>query len=172
MKVESNKYISLFLIISLLLLHGNLFAKERKGAELIIQKTDRQKVRGELIAVKEKSLLLLERESGVDVTVDIGEIKEINIIKKSRALEGFLIGGMVGAMVGALSYSEPEGFTFLHFSQGVHLAFGAILLGLPGLFIGAVFGTDKEIQIEGKPEAEIQKILKDLRKKARIQDYN
>lgn len=42
------KYISLFLVASILLVSGNLFAKHRRGADLIIQKTDGTQVRGEL----------------------------------------------------------------------------------------------------------------------------
>jgi hypothetical protein len=39
-------------------------AEEKRGATLIIQKKDGQQVKGELIAVKENSLLLKEAESG------------------------------------------------------------------------------------------------------------
>jgi hypothetical protein len=45
------KFISLFLVFSILLLSGNIFPKERKGAELIIQKLDGQQAKGELIAM-------------------------------------------------------------------------------------------------------------------------
>jgi hypothetical protein len=62
------KFISLFLVVSILLLSMPLKAKERKGADLIIQKTDGTQVRSELIAVKENSLLLLERDSGAHVS--------------------------------------------------------------------------------------------------------
>ncbi len=65
------KFISLFLVFSILTLSIPLTAKERKGADLIIQKIDGQQVRGEFIAVKENSLLLLDRDTGADVTVDI-----------------------------------------------------------------------------------------------------
>ena len=65
------KFISLFLMFSILTLSIPLTAKERKGADLIIQKIDGQQVRGEFIAVKENSLLLLDRDTGADVTVDI-----------------------------------------------------------------------------------------------------
>ena len=47
------KTISLFLMFSVLSLSVPLTAKERKGADLIVQKTGGQQVRGELIAVKE-----------------------------------------------------------------------------------------------------------------------
>jgi hypothetical protein len=70
------KFTDLFLVFCILALSGNLFAKERKGADLIIQKKEGQQVRGELIAVKENSLLLLERESGADMPVDIGDVSQ------------------------------------------------------------------------------------------------
>ena len=50
-------------------LSGNLIAKERRGAELIVQKKDGQQIRGELIAVKQNSLLLLV--SGVDTAIKV-----------------------------------------------------------------------------------------------------
>jgi hypothetical protein len=43
------KFTALILVFSVLLLSGNLFAKERKGADLYIQKKDGQYERGELI---------------------------------------------------------------------------------------------------------------------------
>ena len=97
------KAISLFLVFSILVLSAPLTAKERKGADLIIQKKDGTQVRGELIAVKENSLLLLDRESGADVTVDIGAIRVIKIKKKSKLLKGagngLLIGGGTGVHI-------------------------------------------------------------------------
>ena len=59
MKAGGKKSIALFLVISLLALIGNLLAKERRGAKLIIQKKDDQQVKGKLITVKQNSLLLL-----------------------------------------------------------------------------------------------------------------
>ena len=49
-------------MFSILALSGNLFAKERKGADLIVQRTDGTKVRGELIAIKENSLLMNRKQ--------------------------------------------------------------------------------------------------------------
>ena len=68
------RFIALFLVFSVLALSVPLAAKERKGADLIIQRTDGTQVRGELIAVKASSLLLLDRDTGSDVSVDIGDI--------------------------------------------------------------------------------------------------
>jgi len=46
-----------------------------------------QQIEGELITVKPNSLLLLDTE-GKDVSIDIGDIKVIRIVKKSKALLG------------------------------------------------------------------------------------
>ena len=78
------KFVSLFLVSSILALSIPLTAKQRKGAELIIQKTEGTQIRGELIAAKENSLLLKDKESWADVTIDLNKIQIIKIIKKSR----------------------------------------------------------------------------------------
>ena len=91
------KFISLFLVFSILLLSGNLYAK-KKGAKLVIQKTDGQKIKGELIAVKKDSLLLLGQESGADVSVDIRNIEMVKI-KKSKTLLGASLGFLAGVGV-------------------------------------------------------------------------
>jgi len=98
MDIEMKKIIALFLVFSMLALAGNLYAKEKRGAKLIIQKKDGQQVSGELIAVKEDSLLLLSK-SGRDETVNIQNIHFIKIAKKSKAIIGILIGGLVGLAV-------------------------------------------------------------------------
>jgi len=136
MKLKRNKFILLFLIFSLLVLSVNLYAKERRGATLIIQRKSDQikKIRlegtpwetsvitgisGELIAVKPNSLLLLNAE-GKDVSVGIADIKIIKIVKKSNvgkgALTGSLIGGGLGVLVGgalSLELKEDVGDTLL-----------------------------------------------------------
>ena len=177
------KFTVLFLIFSLMMLSINLYAKERRGATLIIQrKSDQIKntqlkgtpweeitgIRGELITVKPTSLLLLNPE-GKDMSVNITDIKVIRIVKKSKALLGagigFLILGGGGALIGYLSsdYEEP--------------AFSAIEYGLVGGLVGVVLGAGigagkgKTIQIEGMTNSEIKETLNYLRKKARIRNY-
>ena len=171
------KAISLVLVFSILLLSGNLFAKERKGADLIIQKTDGTGVRGELIAVKQSSLLLMERETGADVTVDIEGIKIMRIVKKStwkRVKKGFLMWGGIGTLVstaaGAAAWGiEISSLNDVMFFLKLFVTWGGIG-ALIGLVSGAVAGTDKTIIFKGKSESEIQEILEKLRKKARVRN--
>ena len=175
MNPTSKKFISLFLVFSLVLLSGNLYAKKR-GAELTIIKKDGHLIRGELIAVKEHSLLLL---AGIDVSIDIEDIKVIEIEKKSKvgkgALYGLLIGAGLGIMTGLISGDDPPGTWLLPMTAGQKAAIGGAAFGalglLGGVLFGAAAGTDKTIQIEGMTDSEIQEAMDKLRKKARIRDY-
>jgi len=162
------KLIALFLVFSILTLSGNIFTKERKGAALIIQKKDGQQVRGELIAVKQNSLLLLDTD-GIDVSVIIEDIKVITVLKKftssKGALYGFLIGGVIGAALGYTADPDtPPG-------RGTTAAIFGLSAGLLGTLIGVAAGVNDKIQIEDKSDSEIQEILEKLRKKARVKNY-
>jgi len=154
------KFIALFLVTAFMVMNCavykrgegiNLKPGQKPGVKLVIQKTDDQQVRGELISVKENSLLLMESESGADVSIDIVNIKVVKIVKKSKAWQGAGIGALLGIM-----YTKKE-------TGGDFVLIGAA--------IGALIGTDKTIKIEGKSDTEIKKALEKLRKKARIRDF-
>ena len=181
------KCISLFLVFFSFVLSGNLYAK-KKGAELIVQKIFGQQVRGELITVKENSLLLLDSESGADVSVDIREIRLIEIVKKSKSLAwggiGLVSGAVIGALTGYLQGDDPPirvrfGSTIIMtgppmFTADEKALYGGIGWGILGGAIGGIGGTiagaDKTIQSEGKSETAIRKALNKLRKKARVRN--
>ena len=158
----------------LLALSGNLYAK-KKGADLIIQKKDGQQVSGELIVVKQNSLLLKDSESGVDVSVDIGDIRVITIMKKSKILQGagygLLIGGGIGVIIGLAVLDQPgENFT----AEGWALIGGSFGGGaglLIGGIVGAAAGSDKIILFEGRPDLEIREELQKLHSKARVPNF-
>lgn len=168
------KITALFLVLSILALSENMYA-EKKGANLIIQRVDRIRVRGELIAVKKDSLLLLERESVAGVTVDIGDIEVIKIVRGSRVLvggiTGLLFGGVIGFLIG-YPQGDEGGFVIVSKPQAgaIGAAIGGVSCALFGAGIGAAVGEYKTIQVEGKSDVEIQRILEYLRKKARIRN--
>ena len=178
MNPAGKKFTALFLVFSLMMLSVNLYAKERRGAKLIVTKKDGQQIQGELITVKPNSLLLLNTE-GKDVSVDIADIKVIKIVKKSKFWKGAGIGlsiaaltgvvaGTIGAIKGdSLDEGLPDPFT--------GLIAGLLQFGLPCLLVGGIIGAiaikDKTIQIEGMTDSEIQETFEKLRKKARIRDY-
>ena len=173
MNGKRKKLISVFLVFSLVALSGSLMGKERKGAKLAIQKKDGQEVIGELITVKPDSLLLLDSE-GVDVSVDIEDVKTIKIMKKSLAYEFGLSGFLAGAAVSGLGHSgarkEEVGEEATQHFVFKTIAIGAICAAA-GIVIGMAFGIDKTIKIEGKSDVEIDAALEKLRKKARVPNY-
>ena len=158
-------------IFFLLAFSGNLIAKERRGAELIVYKLDGTQVNGELIAVKPASLLLLDDYSRSDISVGIGDIDKIKIIKGSRLVMGAAIGALAGMGAGVLA-----GHMFPGISDGANIApfILGILGGGAGLItggtIGGLIGKDINIQVSGWSDREIQEILRELRSRARITD--
>ncbi len=180
MNPTGKKLISLFLVFSLMMLPTSLYAKKR-GAKLIITKKDGQQIEGKLITVKPNSLLLLNNE-GKDVSIDIVDIKVINIVRKS--IESFGIGYAIGALIGVVTgayvgYAKGDdpGYPhrFLSLSAETNALLYGILIGGSGGLLGGIIGLfvikDKTIQIEGMTDSEIQEALKKLRKKARIRNY-
>ena len=172
MNPTSKKLISLSLVFSLVMLSVNLYAKERRGAKLIVTKLDGQLIKGELIAVKPNSLLLLDTE-GKDESIDIADIKEIVLMKRVNALggaiAGFLVGGLVGGKIsvsGESPFSERYDETAL-----IGILIGGALGLLSGILIVKNLAGKEKIQIEGMTDSEIQETLDKLRKKARICDY-
>ncbi len=163
------KILALFLTFSILALTGNLYAKERKGTELVIHKKDGKEVKGELIVVKENSLLIMESLSGADVSVSFRDISVLRIVKKSKALTwggfGFLLGALAGYGGNASSgFMAPTDYA------------AAVGVGIFGFLIGAGFGAiaggDEVIKLEGLPMSGIKERMYGLRKETRVPDYN
>ena len=173
MKAKGKKFLSLFLIFFLVALSGNLYSKEKRGADLKIQKKDGQSVRGELIAVKNSSLLLLDSESGADVSIDIKDVKAIRIRKKSKASRGWLIGGVTGSLVLGVAWLGAGGASEVDSPLAPVAGFlgGLVYGGLIGAVTGIIMGIDKTYRIEGKSDSEIKEILEKLRKKARVRNF-
>jgi len=174
MITPSKKLLSLFLVFSLMILSVNLYAKERRGAKLIVTKKDGQQIKGELVTVKPNSLLLLDTE-GKDVSIDIADIKVITIVKKSKVWTGaglgFLICGSGMAIYNELFFKEDGEQDLKHIFTGLLGLIGGAAGLLIGAVAGAAAGTDKTVQIEGRPDLEIRETLEKLSKKARIPDY-
>ena len=169
---KGKKFISLFLIFSILALSGNLMAKEKRGAQLIVQKKDGQQVKGELIAVKENSLLMLESESGADVSINVENIKFIKIVGTSKSLLGAGLGFLAGGVL-------IEGFILVssgYIGNGMAIGYWLLVFGpigaLLGTLIGATVGEKEKIyRIDVGTQEQINMILEKLSSKARIPDY-
>lgn len=167
MKAKGRTYIALFLIFSFMMLSVNLSAKKH-GAKLIITKKDRTQFKGELITVKQDSLLMLVHKEK-DVSVDIRDIEKIVILNKSKlkigGLSGCAIGGAAGCYIGSKDEYEPLGASMLYGTIGANIGL------LVGVLTGLAAIPNEVILIEGMTDSEIQETLEKLRRKALIRNY-
>ena len=169
MKANKKKFMALILIASLILLSSSVSAKGKRGAILIIQKKDGQKIRGELILVKLNSLLLIDSETSADISVELDDIKIIKIAKKSKLFKRGVLGALAGAGIGALitSTNDRQG--------GLKGLNAAVFFGCLGILCGGVWDavkeTDEIVYIYGMfPYDDIDYALKNLRPLARLSD--
>ncbi|MFB0564110.1 MAG: hypothetical protein ACETWK_00350 [Candidatus Aminicenantaceae bacterium] len=173
MRLNIKKFVSLLLIFSLMPLSWSLAAKERRGAELIIQRIEGIQLRGELIAVKRNSLLLMEYESAATQDIPLDEIDVIRVVKESKAgkwtFYGLILGGGIGALSGYTA--DPDALP----SREVSAVIGAVVFGLSGAllgkFVSEAAGKDVIFRVRGRPASRMVSELEYLRKNARITDY-
>jgi hypothetical protein len=100
-------------ILSLASLAPLLDAKERRGAQLAISKKDGTVVKGELLAVKEENLLIMDGSTPGGVTVSLKDALLVKVIKQGKAaliLGGVFIGGAIGGATGYAIESGQHGF--------------------------------------------------------------
>ena len=165
MKKRFGNLVATVLALLILVLPGALSARERRGANLVITLKDGHFVTGELIAVKPDSLLLLAEK---DESVDLAGIRSIRIVRKSKARLGGVYGILAGTLIGGIEVALEGG---ARVEIGLGIVFGGILGGVVGLGVGAIAGTDKTIQFEGKSESDVRQALAYLRGQARIRNY-
>jgi len=144
---------------------GNLWAKS-KGAQVQIMKSDQEVIEGELLRVKDNSLLVMTSGSETGVTVDMNEIILLKIKKKRTFRKGAVPGSLVGVGIGI-----SLGLMGKHYGPFV----GGLTLGVLGLGVGGITASlggeyYKKIQVQGKSPYKIKKIIWKLKEMARFND--
>jgi hypothetical protein len=139
------------LIIALMGGFGALWAKERRGAQLVIELKNGGLLAAELISVQNRSLSLLDAQ-GKAGACDVAQIMKIRIVRKSKAktgaIIGFLAGGVVSGVLGAKIAEQDNadsvgGFFIL---GGI----GGAINGGIGFGLGAALGRDKMMDFSGR----------------------
>jgi hypothetical protein len=158
----------------MLLAAGPAQAGRRSGAKVVVDTgLGYTTVKGELIAVRPDSLLLLDG-SGADRSIDVAHVRSVRVVKTSKAGIGGILGLLAGASGGYLvGYSAavasgacPDceapltGFAGGFFGCFIGLGLGAAL--------GSAAGRDVVIPLGGLSRAELTTQLKKLRKYARV----
>jgi hypothetical protein len=154
-----------------LLLMPNPTAAERRGKEVTVRTLDAREITGELIAVKADSLLLLEKSSGRDFSINVAEISTVKVIRQAKPLKGILYGFIIGFTVGAVyglinAGTDAKWWVYPAVWGGLFSPFGAVA----GLFASHIVATDSAILFKDMPPYYKVQLLKKLRKHARIKD--
>lgn len=169
MNKRPGRWVSAAVVCMMFTLTGSLWAREKRGATLVITFKDGHFAEGELIAVKPDSLLLL---TGRDESVALAEIRSVRVVRKSQALVGGLVGLAAGVALTALTTAGTDLGPFSGFGD-----FAVAVTLIPsgtglGAGAGALAGKDKIIRLEGMTEPQVRVALAYLRKKARIGTFS
>jgi outer membrane lipoprotein SlyB len=158
-------------------------ASVRKGAEVVVTLIQGSR-RGELVGV-EADGLVIATGSGMDspwsqshaenrFTLPFSDIKSVRIIKKMRTVNAGLIGALVGIPMGVVAAKALGHKTD---DMGAAIGRGSLFLS-GGMAAGAVAGIlladalakDETYVLKGQSNEEIEKILVQLKKRARIEN--
>lgn len=161
--------LSLVVFLILVLLVLGLVARERKGAQLIVTRRDGKVFRGELLAVREDTLVLLDKATFGEVTESLVDIQTIKIGNKSKWVTGMVIGAIAGGVIGALSGKSSgklDPSADFQMTKGQAAAAGVAGYGLLGAAIGGALG-ERTITIETSDPEYLAGISAQLGKLAR-----
>jgi hypothetical protein len=160
--------VPVFVLLGLLFLVSGSSAKEKSnGALILVQKLDGRIIEGELLAVKDTKLILMDSGNLSGITEDLCDIRTIKIVKKSKLLPGLLILGGSEAILGMGGSSNQEGSLRLSSGQR-QLLYGTGLAMLGGGIWGALKGNDETISLGGRSPEDIKRILNKLSLLARF----
>jgi hypothetical protein len=173
--------VALIAVFGLALAAPALEAKEREGAQVIITKTDSSTVQGELLAVMDDKLILMDN-SAAGVTIGLTDVRDVKVIKKGRFWKGagigLVAGAAIGALVGAAAYEPPHlengwfPVPMFYFSRGELALGGGVLGGVLGGVIGGVITATthgQKIKINAQSPESLAKTIAELRKLAKEQ---
>jgi len=167
------KMLSIPLILCLLA-SGSHIAAAKKGAEVVIKKTDGTSLSGELVTVKTSpdSLLLQEAQSLSDVTLSLDDVETVIVQKKPKLVLGVLMGAvaggvtglLIGGFIGALNTEENVTWDYANVT-----GIGGMLGGaLGGGYLGHRAGKDQVIPVSGLSTEQRAETIEKLKSLARI----
>lgn len=168
--IKSKRFIVTILtfVMFMVLARLPLPAMGRRGSTVVLIMTDGSLVKGELLAVKANALLIYDQDTNLGKSIDLGQVTQVKVLKKSKFLLGFAIG--FGVLFGPCLYGyvQSHGQGLL----GLDMIFGlSAIPGLCGGIIGALASADKKLSLAEKPSQAFQKNLKRLKRYARELDF-
>jgi hypothetical protein len=165
----------LAVLLVLALMAPVLEAKARRGAEVVVTKGDGTVVRGELLAVKETDLVIMEGSTSAGITASLADVRSVKVVKKSKILKGmgkgFLYVGLPSAGIGPLAANKNTDSLLGPRTPAEGALLGLIIGGVFGTVAGAVFGAaagvDENIPVDATSAIALGQTAAQLRRLAR-----
>jgi hypothetical protein len=157
----------IYFVLFIIFLSQQQIWADRKGAQIRLQRTDQQTLEGELIAVRDTQLILIDSTSQ-DQAIDLSEISTMFIKRDAHPLMGVLIGMVAGGVIG--SALAPSKTPMAEMSKMGYGLIGILAGGVLGGAIGGALGSDSQIVVTKMSPAERARLLVKLRSKARVQN--
>ncbi len=176
MAPKTQKYfVSKFLIftLSFLLVFPSNLKANSEGIQLEII-SDRV-VKGELLEVKQGSVIMMEHGTKAGITIEFNKIYRITIKRKSKFRKGLFFGLLIGAAVGgiaAIAQGPKDDNVFAPDFSGAAVIGIAVWGVIIGGIVGLAKGKYKRIYDSEKSKGKLDKVLKKLNKKARYPNPN
>ena len=153
-----------WMILSLLLVTSPLTAREKHGEWLRIEKTDGSMVEGELLKVSGENLFLFDEFSQHSCQVNVGDMLQFGLRRKTDVLGGLGIGLLAGigaGIAGGMLFKSKEP------CENVGIYMGAIMLFIPvGMITGALTngfqGRFQTRRVAGLPEEKRSALLSEI----------
>jgi hypothetical protein len=150
--------------------------RERQGAQVVVTMKSGVAVEGELIAVKRDFLAVSSSGWGEvsDQSIAVKDVREVKVIRRSKAALGAFIGLLAGAGGGALlgSASGNDRSGLIQLSSSEKAGLFAFVFGVTGLTVGviagALSGADESFSLENKSGQVVSSTLSRLSDYARI----
>jgi len=154
-----------------------LLAARKQGAQVRMTLTNNEVVQGEVIGVRDETIVLLTSQG--DRTIGITDVATLFIKDKS----GMVIGGFTGLAAGVIadaalwhSYnsdtSDAEAVRGILLLPMIALTCAVVAAGIVGgMLIGNAAHKGKTYKIPGMTPEEIRGLMENLKKKARVPDY-
>ena len=162
--------LALTVVLSMTFLHMPLpAARERWVATVVVTMTDGSMVKGELLTVKNDSLLIFDRDAGQGKNIDLRQVAQVKLFKKGKFLPWLAIGVGVGLAIGFFQYSQYEKSEKGGMSE-LTIAAQTPVTSLCGGILGAFAGIHEKFSLAGASSRIAQKNLERLKRHARERD--
>jgi hypothetical protein len=117
---------------------------ERRGSTVVVTLTDGSQVEGELLAVKEDALLVYDPVADQGKTIELQQVANVKVLKKSNLLKGLFVGLAVGLALSEYSYKIAGNDESL---ESIIYIFLPPPITLGGVIFGALTSISKTVRL-------------------------